>query len=75
MTVKTTLGFTDHHHGFLANQMGQGVFALQSAAVAARQARSHRLIIQPEPRPKPLPSALALSVAIAVLGHLIGVAR
>jgi antitoxin ParD1/3/4 len=35
MTVKTTLSFTDRHHRFLAEKVGQGVFATQSAAVAA----------------------------------------
>ena len=35
MTVKTTLSFTDRHHRFLAEKVGQGVFASQSAAVAA----------------------------------------
>ena len=35
MTVKTTLSFTDRHHQFLAKKVGQGVFATQSAAVAA----------------------------------------
>lgn len=35
MTVKTTLSFTDRHHRFLSKKVGQGVFATQSAAVAA----------------------------------------
>jgi Arc/MetJ-type ribon-helix-helix transcriptional regulator len=35
MTVKTTLSFTDRHHYFLAEKVGHGVFATQSAAVAA----------------------------------------
>ncbi|SMO97779.1 hypothetical protein [Paracoccus laeviglucosivorans] len=35
MTVKTTLSFTDRHHRFLAEKVGQGAFATQSAAVAA----------------------------------------
>ena len=35
MTVKTTLSFTDRHHRFLTEKVGQGVFATQSAAVAA----------------------------------------
>ena len=35
MTVKTTLSFTDRHHRFLTNKVGEGVFASQSAAVAA----------------------------------------
>ena len=34
MTVKTTLSFTDRHHQFLTDKVGQGVFASQSAAVA-----------------------------------------
>ena len=35
MTVKTTLSFTDRHHRFLTDRVGEGVFASQSAAVAA----------------------------------------
>ena len=35
MTVKTTLSFTDRHHRFLAEKVGEGVFATQSAAVAS----------------------------------------
>ena len=35
MTVKTTLSFTDRHHEFLARQVGEGIFATTSAAVAA----------------------------------------
>ena len=35
MTVKTTHSFTDRHHHFLSEKVGQGVFATQSAAVAA----------------------------------------
>ena len=35
MTVKTTLSFTDRHHLFLREKVGEGVFATQSAAVAA----------------------------------------
>jgi antitoxin ParD1/3/4 len=35
MTVKTTLSFTDRHHQFVASKVDQGVFATQSAAVAA----------------------------------------
>jgi hypothetical protein len=27
MTVKTTLSFTDRHHHFLMEKVGQGVFA------------------------------------------------
>ena len=43
MTVKTTLSFTDRHHQFLTDKVGQGVFASQSAAVAAalEQARTY----------------------------------
>jgi len=32
MTVKTTLSFTDRHHYCLAEKVGQGIFATQSAA-------------------------------------------
>jgi antitoxin ParD1/3/4 len=35
LTVKTTLSFTDRHHRFLLEKVGEGVFASQSAAVAA----------------------------------------
>ena len=35
MTVKTTLSFTDRHHLFLKERVAEGVFATQSAAVAA----------------------------------------
>ena len=35
MTVKTTLSFTDRHHRFLSEKVGQGVFATHSAAVAS----------------------------------------
>lgn len=35
MTVKTTLSFTDRHHSFLTEKVAEGVFASQSAAVAA----------------------------------------
>ena len=35
MTFKTTLSFTDRHHRFLAEKVDEGVFATQSAAVAA----------------------------------------
>ena len=35
MTVKTTLSFTDRHHRFLVQKVNDGVFASQSAAVAA----------------------------------------
>ncbi|WP_299083245.1 hypothetical protein [uncultured Ruegeria sp.] len=33
MTIKTTLSFTDRHHRFLKEKVGEGVYA--SAAVAA----------------------------------------
>ena len=35
MTVKTTLSFTDRHHKFMSTKVDEGVFASQSAAVAA----------------------------------------
>ena len=35
MTVKTTLSFTDRHHAYLQEMVGQGVYASTSAAVAA----------------------------------------
>lgn len=35
MTIRTTLSFTDRHHGFLQRQVESGVFASTSAAVAA----------------------------------------
>ncbi|MCG7521809.1 type II toxin-antitoxin system ParD family antitoxin [Ruegeria sp. Ofav3-42] len=35
MTVKTTLSFTDRHHQFLKDKVGEGVYASASAAVAA----------------------------------------
>ena len=35
MTVKTTLSFTDRHHRFLTEKVGAGIFASQSALVAA----------------------------------------
>ena len=35
MTIKTTLSFTDRHHRFLKDKVGQGVYASASAAVAA----------------------------------------
>ena len=35
MTIKTTLSFTDRHHHFLMQKVNDGVFATQSAAVAA----------------------------------------
>ncbi|MGY6697751.1 MAG: hypothetical protein ACXIUW_17235 [Roseinatronobacter sp.] len=34
MTDKTTLSFTDRHHRFLTDKVGEDVFASQSAAVA-----------------------------------------
>lgn len=34
MTVKTTLSFTDRHHRYLMEKVGQGVFGTRSAAVA-----------------------------------------
>ena len=35
MTIKTTLSFTDRHHRFLAEKVGEGIFATRSAAVAS----------------------------------------
>ena len=35
MSVKTTLSFTERHHGFLLAKVREGIFATQSAAVAA----------------------------------------
>lgn len=35
MTVKTTLSFTDRHHRFLTEKVGQGLYTSLSAAVAA----------------------------------------
>lgn len=35
MTVKTTLSFTERHHGYLRERVGEGVYASTSAAVAA----------------------------------------
>ena len=35
MTVKTTLSFTDRHHRFLLRKVHEGIFATQSATVAA----------------------------------------
>jgi len=35
MTIKTTLSFTDRHHRFLKDKVGQGVYASASAVVAA----------------------------------------
>ncbi|MCE8522812.1 hypothetical protein KBY24_15285 [Ruegeria pomeroyi] len=35
MTVKTTLSFTDRHHRFLQEKVGEGIYATSSAAVAA----------------------------------------
>lgn len=34
MTIKTTLSFTDRHHRFLKEKVGEGVYASTSAAVA-----------------------------------------
>lgn len=34
MTVRTTLSFTDRHHGFLVRKVEEGVFATASAAIA-----------------------------------------
>ena len=34
MTIKTTLSFTDRHHRFLSEKVGEGLFATQSAVVA-----------------------------------------
>lgn len=35
MTVKTTLSFTDRHNAWLLRQVREGIYASQSAAVAA----------------------------------------
>lgn len=35
MTVKTTLSFTERHHAYLRERVGQGIYASTSAAVAA----------------------------------------
>ena len=35
MTIKTTLSFTDRHHRFLSEKVGEGVFATKSGAVAS----------------------------------------
>ncbi|MFT3974377.1 MAG: type II toxin-antitoxin system ParD family antitoxin [Amaricoccus sp.] len=35
MTIRTTLSFTDRHHGFLQRKVSEGVFASASAAVAS----------------------------------------
>ena len=35
MAVKTTLSFTERHHGFLLAKVREGIFATQSAVVAA----------------------------------------
>ncbi len=35
MTVKMTLSFTDRHHRYLSEKVGQGVFDTRSAVVAA----------------------------------------
>ena len=35
MPIKTTLSFTERHHGFLLSKVRDGIFATQSAVVAA----------------------------------------
>ena len=35
MTVKTTLSFTDRHHGYLLSKVAEGAFASTSSAVAS----------------------------------------
>ncbi len=35
MTVKTTLSFTDRHHQFIKEKVGEGIYGSASAAVAA----------------------------------------
>lgn len=35
MTIKTTLSFTDRHHRYLTEKVGEGVYASASSAVAA----------------------------------------
>ncbi len=35
MTVKTTLSFTERHHKYLKERVGEGIYASTSAAVAA----------------------------------------
>ena len=35
MTVKTTLSFTDRHHQYLKDKVGEGIYASTSAAVSA----------------------------------------
>jgi antitoxin ParD1/3/4 len=35
MIVKATVCFTDRHHHFLSEKVGQGIFSTQSAAAAA----------------------------------------
>lgn len=35
MAVRTTLSFTERHHGFLLAKVNEGIFATQSAVVAA----------------------------------------
>ena len=35
MTIKTTLSFTDRHHRYLSEKVGEGIFATHSAAVAS----------------------------------------
>ena len=39
MTVKTTLSFTDRHHQFLSEKVGQGVFALTDTSGKLVQSR------------------------------------
>jgi antitoxin ParD1/3/4 len=34
MTVRTTLSFTDRHHKFMIEQVGEGIYATQSALIA-----------------------------------------
>jgi antitoxin ParD1/3/4 len=34
MTVRTTLSFTDRHHKFMMKQVGEGIYASQSALAA-----------------------------------------
>ena len=35
MTVKTTLSFTERHHRYLKDKVGEGIYASTSAAVSA----------------------------------------
>jgi antitoxin ParD1/3/4 len=56
MTVKTTLSFTDRHHRYLTEKVGEGVFASASSAVASaieqlmqdEIARDHALVAMAE---------------------------